>query len=504
MTPVQIFISYAHEDLEWLKLLRQHLGGLRHTGRIEAFDDRQIMAGEEWDPEIKRKLETADIIVLIVSRYFLASKYCTTVELKTAIERHQAGSARIVGILAGGCDWESLSLQDLKMLPQDQTKLKPWIKWRNEGREDEAGTQIAKQIREIVGEIPARTDPEPTPDPTATPDDTRPPLIAIPKPDWPPNLGAPPDSLLLRPESGIVPFHGYRQSLIEELLAWALTPQPPIAVRLQSGEGGAGKTRLMLELCRRLVRDQDWHAGFLSSGGGAAPDLAAELARGKSCLIVLDYAETRRAEIIALTKTALGLPAGPQIRIILLAREGGDWWDQLADGAADHPAVAGILRSPGTKTGPYRMTRQDVPPDLRPGIFAAATRALAQACHKTVPETPPPDLAADHFGNVLLIHFAALARLRGFETHRDLELINATLDHERRYWALLIGDGPDAGTLLSAFEQTLALITLLGGTHTAADTKAIIRETPPAGGGPRRCTSNCSPGCDGSTPRTAG
>ncbi|MCB2263284.1 MAG: hypothetical protein LGR52_10165 [Candidatus Thiosymbion ectosymbiont of Robbea hypermnestra] len=249
-------------------------------------------------------------------------------------------------------------------------------------------------------------------------------------------------------------------------------------MRLQSGEGGAGKTRLMLELCRRLARDQGWHAGFLSGGGGAAPDLAAELAHGKSCLIVLDYAETRRAEIIALTKTALRLPASPQIRIMLLAREGGDWWDQLADGAADHPAAAGILRSPGTKTGPYRMTRQDVPPDLRPGIFTAATRALAQGCCKTVPETPPPDLAADHFGNVLLIHFAALARLRGFEAHHDLELIDATLNHEHRYWALLIRDGPDAGTLLSAFEQTLALITLLGGTHTAADTKAIIRETP--------------------------
>ncbi len=479
MTPIQIFISYAHADHEWLDLLRQHLGGLRNTGRIEAFDDREIMAGEEWDPEIKRKLEAADIILLIVSRHFLASKYCTTIELETAIERHQAGSVRIVGILAGPCDWESLFLRELKMLPQDQTKLKPWAKWRDEGEEDEAGTQIAKQIRKIVEEIPAKPGPGPAENPTAAPPETKPPLIAVPEPNRPHDLGIPtPDSLLLRPESGVVPFHDYRRPLIDEILSWAMTPRPRIAVRLQAGEGGTGKTRLMIEICRRLVRDQDWHAGFLSGGDGAAADLAAELACGKPCLIVMDYAETRRAEIVSLTRTALRLPSGPQIRIMLLAREGGDWWGQLADGAADDPVVAGILRSPSTKTGPYRMTRQDVPENLRAEVFTAALRALAQARGVPVPETAPPDLSVDHFGNVLLIHFAALARLRGFEAHRDLELLDAALGHERYYWERLVGNTPDAETLLPAFEQALALLTLLGGTATATDTKAILRETP--------------------------
>ena len=42
---------------------------------------------------------------------------------------------------------------------------------------------------------------------------------------------------------------------------------------------------------------------------------------------------------------------------MLLAREGGDWWDQLADAAADHPVAASVLRSPSAKTGPYRMTK---------------------------------------------------------------------------------------------------------------------------------------------------
>ena len=75
MRRTKVFISYAHEDVEWLKPLRQHIGWLENNGQIEAFDDRQILAGEEWDPLIKEKLEAADIIILIISRHFLASGF---------------------------------------------------------------------------------------------------------------------------------------------------------------------------------------------------------------------------------------------------------------------------------------------------------------------------------------------------------------------------------------------------------------------------------------------
>jgi len=170
---------------------------------------------------------------------------------------------------------------------------------------------------------------------------------------------------------------------------------------------------------------------------------------------------------------------------MLLAREGGDWWDQLADGVAADPVAATILRSPSTKTGPYRMTRQDVPPDLRVEVFSAAMRALAQARGVAVAGIEPPDLSADHFGNILLIHFAALARLRGFESSRDIELLDAALGHERYYWELLLTEDPEAAAALPAFEQALALVTLLGGTRMAADTKSVIAETPQCKGRPR-------------------
>ena len=64
------------------------------------------------------------------------------------------------------------------------------------------------------------------------------------------------------------------------------------------------------------------------------------------------------------------------------------------------------------------------------------------------------------------------------ESHRDVELLDAVLGHERHYWQLLVGGRVDADAVLLAFEQALALITLLGGTRTATDTKATLAETP--------------------------
>ena len=59
--PVSVFLSYAHEDRAWCERLLDHLGWLRHSGQLHAFDDRQIKPGERWDPRIRRELEAAHL-----------------------------------------------------------------------------------------------------------------------------------------------------------------------------------------------------------------------------------------------------------------------------------------------------------------------------------------------------------------------------------------------------------------------------------------------------------
>lgn len=147
--PVKVFISYRHADTRALKDLRTSLGWLENSSRIRVFDDRQILAGDDWDQVIQRELRDADIIILVVTAGLMASPYCTHVELRQALTRRAMDGTRIIPIIAEHCDWQSLPIADIAALPKDdKNDLKPLNKWRN--NRDLALTQIAQHVRRNV------------------------------------------------------------------------------------------------------------------------------------------------------------------------------------------------------------------------------------------------------------------------------------------------------------------------------------------------------------------
>lgn len=102
----RLFISYAHGDDRSRKSLETQLKILRSVGAVhEAWSDRCIQPGEDWDRSIKAELESADVVVLLVSNAALASDYIQTVEMKRAIERHAAGEAVLVAVILEQCLW---------------------------------------------------------------------------------------------------------------------------------------------------------------------------------------------------------------------------------------------------------------------------------------------------------------------------------------------------------------------------------------------------------------
>lgn len=52
-----------------------------------------------WGSEIDEHLNTADIILLLVSSDFIDSDYCYDVEMKRALKRHEAEDARVIPII---------------------------------------------------------------------------------------------------------------------------------------------------------------------------------------------------------------------------------------------------------------------------------------------------------------------------------------------------------------------------------------------------------------------
>jgi hypothetical protein len=136
-----IFFSYSHRDEDLRDRLETHLAMLKQQRLIEAWHDRRILAGDEIDRSVSVNLEAADIILLLVSSDFLASKYCYDVEVGRAMERHEAGEARVIPVILRYCDWHEAPFGKLIAAPKDGKPIKSWPDI------DEAFLDVARHIR---------------------------------------------------------------------------------------------------------------------------------------------------------------------------------------------------------------------------------------------------------------------------------------------------------------------------------------------------------------------
>ncbi|WP_141699664.1 GUN4 domain-containing protein [Nostoc sp. KVJ20] len=140
---LKLFFSYSHKDETLRDELAKHLSILERQSVISSWCDRRILPGEEWDYQINDNLNTADIILLLISSDFLFSKYCWDVEVKKAIERHHTGEACVIPVILRSVDWSGAPFAKLQALPKNA---EPVVSrhWHNQ---DEAFTDVAKGIR---------------------------------------------------------------------------------------------------------------------------------------------------------------------------------------------------------------------------------------------------------------------------------------------------------------------------------------------------------------------
>jgi hypothetical protein len=144
---IEVFFSYSHRDERLRDELAKHLSLLKRQGIITEWNDREIGAGTQWEDEIDKHLNLAQIVLLLVSADFIASDYCYGEEMMRAMERHKNGEARVIPIILRASDWQSSPFGKLQALPRDA---KPVTSWTNR---DEAFASIAEGIRLACREI---------------------------------------------------------------------------------------------------------------------------------------------------------------------------------------------------------------------------------------------------------------------------------------------------------------------------------------------------------------
>ena len=95
-----IFISYSHKDepekpadgeIQWLSFVRVKLQPAVKNGVFDLWVDREMMVGDDWQPEIEAKLRACDIFILLVSDNSMSSDYIVDKEIPIIRERQAKG-----------------------------------------------------------------------------------------------------------------------------------------------------------------------------------------------------------------------------------------------------------------------------------------------------------------------------------------------------------------------------------------------------------------------------
>ena len=148
---VSIFVSYVHEDDDERRALTNHL---RDIPNATVWDDRAIPPGSDWDDDIKRELNSADIILLLISTDFFKSKLVKDTEIKRALERHDSGEAVVIPVLLKMCIWLPY-LGSLQALPSDENlpEDKNWVTSDAWDGPNEAYTHVARGVMREVDRL---------------------------------------------------------------------------------------------------------------------------------------------------------------------------------------------------------------------------------------------------------------------------------------------------------------------------------------------------------------
>lgn len=145
---VKVFISYAHEDSKLRMRLDKHLANLKNLGVIDTWYDGDIVAGQEWEPAILEQLNAADVILLLISADFMASRYIHTKELARAMERHEANEACVIPVLLQPVEYRGAPFDKLESLPLDaQKRPRAITTWSSR---DTAFAKVASGIRVAI------------------------------------------------------------------------------------------------------------------------------------------------------------------------------------------------------------------------------------------------------------------------------------------------------------------------------------------------------------------
>ena len=143
----KLFYSYSHKDDTFRQDLETHLGLLKREGLLTDWSDHKILPGQPITDTIRKEIDSADIVVFLLSPHFLDSEPCLAEWDRVGRLRTDRPRVRLP-IVVRPCAWEHfLSSDDIKALPKDG---KPVSTYSNQ---DVAWVEVYEGITSVLDEL---------------------------------------------------------------------------------------------------------------------------------------------------------------------------------------------------------------------------------------------------------------------------------------------------------------------------------------------------------------
>lgn len=254
--------------------------------------------------------------------------------------------------------------------------------------------------------------------------------------------------------------------IIDELVGWAESPSP-ISLRLLHGPGGSGKTRLAIQWIKER-RELGWAAGFLTKHSSISDWLNRVLNLGMPILIIVDYSESHHGLRSLITELS-GLPSEVKnsrvIRVLLLARSAGRWWDAIQYMNSDIREWSGAA---------IALPEVSFSAETHTELFQAARDLVARCKLEIAPGIAPNARpGALRVAKILFILLDAVCAALGLSNNEDA--IKIVLDREESEWAKT--DSADFYATILRQDRARELVgaaTALGGLRYPEDVDRIV------------------------------
>ncbi len=257
---------------------------------------------------------------------------------------------------------------------------------------------------------------------------------------------------LLRAEYELVAFRSRDELTLLREWCREITTGAATGIAVITGTGGAGKTRLGLELAALLSRE-GWYAGTLPKN----PDGVGWLATVVSpVLVMLDYADGRVQDAITLLQALRGRVGRPAVVVLTARSVEGQWLHDIIE----------ALDSDGHV---YRQEPIGLP-DLHPDAGDVYRRTVAAL---TTGPVDPPRIPAGIRWTTLDFVLLGWIAAQGATTLPTTpgELYDEVLRHEQNYWSTVYRDNiTDRRPHRTRLRKAATCLSLVAAPEAAADT----------------------------------